>query len=436
MNQQNKNQQLIAVRYIFATLKKISLYKFQHPVVQSSIRKSFKLINNILIKTNELTINKVDDIIVVQGASVDRNDPYSKNIISILSKFTIESITFYKGLSMQELELFFKILLSKQESINEKGGITNILSKTGARHLKINQTKFTKVSDRQKIIDKDELYEIPDETDNRLLGVTEAVETDKNDEIKNFETLLKDEINISAISQEDREKIYNTLLNKFNEEMESRIADETKELVSQNKRITFEKKRTETVIQSISDGLVVVDNQGKVLMMNPAAEDLFGNTKESMAGKHIMENIKEEEQMISLSKDLYKDEDGKTVGMVSILTDVTKQKELEQMKSDFLSNVSHELRSPLASIKQTISLILDRVAGSINESQEKFLRIAKKSIERLTRLIDDLLDLSKLEAGKMELKPQTANIKTVIEDTIASLQNWALRILAKIISYA
>ncbi|PIP68667.1 MAG: hypothetical protein CO035_01160 [Candidatus Omnitrophica bacterium CG_4_9_14_0_2_um_filter_42_8] len=93
---------------------------------------------------------------------------------------------------------------------------------------------------------------------------------------------------------------------------------------------------------------------------------------------------------------------------------------LSRIKSEFISVVSHELRTPLTSIKESVSLVLDGVAGPISEEQKKFLTISKNNIERLTKLIIDILDLSKLEAGRILMFKRKLNINDVIKDVCAS----------------
>jgi signal transduction histidine kinase len=95
------------------------------------------------------------------------------------------------------------------------------------------------------------------------------------------------------------------------------------------------------------------------------------------------------------------------------------------MKTNFLSSVSHELRSPLVAMEKSINLILNKNTGPINESQEQFLSIADRNIKRLGRLINDLLDLTKLEAGKLDLKPQPSSIERIINESVEGLNTWA-----------
>ena len=97
-------------------------------------------------------------------------------------------------------------------------------------------------------------------------------------------------------------------------------------------------------------------------------------------------------------------------------------RKLDQLKRDFISTVSHELRTPLAITKEGLSLILDKIPGKINEQQEKILSTARSNIDRLARIIDELLDVSKIEAGKVELKRGLVDIAGLIRKTASSFE--------------
>jgi len=95
-----------------------------------------------------------------------------------------------------------------------------------------------------------------------------------------------------------------------------------------------------------------------------------------------------------------------------------KTKELDRMKSEFISTTSHELRTPLAAIKESVLLLLDEVAGRTTPEQVRFLKIAARNIDRLTDLISDLLDLSRIQSGDMRPNMESCNIKGLIEKTL------------------
>ncbi|MEE8360016.1 MAG: ATP-binding protein [Candidatus Omnitrophota bacterium] len=270
-------------------------------------------------------------------------------------------------------------------------------------------------------------------------------------------------------SKQRRREISKAVSDIFANELEKRVELNTQELdkkynsameqKTQSEEIAWKKymkvlagkKETDAVIRSIAEGLLVVDGKGNVVMMNPAAEKLLDVSKNDKIGKPMLENIKKE-QIISMAKStsggkdkeieifseedetkkvlrsssaVIEDENGQTVGMVSVLSDVTKQKELDLMKSKFVANVTHELRTPLVAIQKSISLLLSKTAGDVSSTQEEFLTLADRNIKKLSRLIDDLLDLAKLESGKMQVKPALTTIGSVIREAAVSFDAWA-----------
>lgn len=102
-----------------------------------------------------------------------------------------------------------------------------------------------------------------------------------------------------------------------------------------------------------------------------------------------------------------------------------KLKELDALKSHFISTVSHELRTPLTSIKGSLGLILNGVAGDVNDMAREFLDICYKNTDRLIRLINDLLDVQKIEAGKFQLNKEEIDLVKLVEESLASLRHFA-----------
>ncbi|KPK97595.1 MAG: hypothetical protein AMJ95_08185 [Omnitrophica WOR_2 bacterium SM23_72] len=240
------------------------------------------------------------------------------------------------------------------------------------------------------------------------------------------------------------------IVKKFDKVIEEKTKEQEIAWEKYEKVIT-EKKKTEAVIRSIAEGLVVVDEQGKVIMMNPAAEKLLGANREEKVGRSLLDGLKEE-QMVSLVHDkpgkkdreielisqqnetkkvlrassaVVENEYGQTVGMVSVLSDITKQKNLDDMKSGFVANVTHDLRTPLVAIDKSLQMVLKGEAGQVSETQQQFLTIAERNLKRLSLLIDDLLDFSKLEAGKVQLKREAVSIGELIQNTMEELKSWA-----------
>jgi PAS domain S-box-containing protein len=120
--------------------------------------------------------------------------------------------------------------------------------------------------------------------------------------------------------------------------------------------------------------------------------------------------------------------------VVVALNDVTDRKQAEEelketmeMKSQFVSTVSHELRTPMTAIREAVIIVQDEIAGKLNKDQKHFLDIAKRNIDRLARLIDDVLDFQKLNAGKMKFNMQANHIAAVVEEAYTTMQPHAAK---------
>jgi len=116
------------------------------------------------------------------------------------------------------------------------------------------------------------------------------------------------------------------------------------------------------------------------------------------------------------------DEYGNIQGVVTLLQDVTRFKDLDRMKSEFIATVSHELRTPLTSLSMGIDILSQEVLGSVNQRQKDLLIAAKDDSERLRKLVKELLDLSKLESGKYEMKKEFVDFRQLAIDAMRPLR--------------
>jgi PAS domain S-box-containing protein len=196
--------------------------------------------------------------------------------------------------------------------------------------------------------------------------------------------------------------------------------------------IRAEKSKMERMVASMAEGVIMVDERGEVIVLNLKARQMLGflpdeeisgtaiNRKMRMIGfdKAIEECrtgkeavtretvIPQQDGGLYVHSDIspVKDAGGKIIGIVAILIDVTREKQVEKLKDEFVSTVSHELRTPLAITTEGINLILDGIAGPVNEMQRELLGTSRDNLSRLNTIINDLLDISKIEAGKVTLR--------------------------------
>lgn len=259
---------------------------------------------------------------------------------------------------------------------------------------------------------------------------------------------------LSSFLHEQLEQQVRAVTEELSQQYGQAVKDKTEEakvVRQQYEQTLAQKEQTEAVMRSLAEGVVVVNAQGDVVFVNPAAEKILGVDKREKLGKPLAADMKDE-QILSLVKGgdgqgelevelsarqdqtrkivrssnaVVEDESGKTIGMVSVLTDVTKQKELDRMKSEFVSGVTHEIRTPIVAIQHSLAVMQDQAAGDLSDAQKNFVSIAQRNLERLSDMVNDLLDLAKLEAKKVELKPQRASIIQVIRQTCETMGAWA-----------
>lgn len=199
--------------------------------------------------------------------------------------------------------------------------------------------------------------------------------------------------------------------------------------------------KMEAILKSMESGVIAVDRNNKVIMINPYAEVLFGIEKD-IIGKNFIENIRdfEFEEVFKSKSNEYKElkilwpkerilriktadiiSDKKHIGTVAVVQDITDIKKLENMRSQFVANVSHELKTPLTSIKgfaETLKYVKDE------EKRIQFLDIIDEEVERLTRLINDILTLSDIEVHKT-MKKENFYVDEVLNNIFNLMKNTA-----------
>ncbi|MDD2942622.1 MAG: ATP-binding protein [bacterium] len=193
-----------------------------------------------------------------------------------------------------------------------------------------------------------------------------------------------------------------------------------------------ENRHQEAVIRSIAEGVIAVDTTGRIHTINPAASALLEVNINDVVGKLIEETIRNFELQQFIKDTLDKQQTlqreiasrgttnktllitgsvlidgfGQKIGAVVLLSDVTRIKKLENMRSEFASNVSHELKTPIASIKGFVETILDMDFAEEPQKARRFLEIIERSAARLHYIVDDLLTLSRIEhSGSIEKRP-------------------------------
>ncbi|PIU64335.1 MAG: hypothetical protein COS84_08575, partial [Armatimonadetes bacterium CG07_land_8_20_14_0_80_40_9] len=268
---------------------------------------------------------------------------------------------------------------------------------------------------------------------------------------------LKEEV-IGALEVAD--KVEDKLFNKEDEELLSAIADHLSlalEKINLYQEITELKNYAEEIVENVGDGIMVLDKKGKIITLNPVIEEFLKLSSEEAIGKsyesvldkrlvevvsHLLKEVRKRERVtdyqfsyqteenvkfpLRLSAYLLLGKDGEVKGTIIAGQDLSEKRrlisleELNRLKSEFVSAVSHEFRTPLTSIKGFISTLLSDTEEYFDKSsKEEFYQIVSGEAERLTRLIDNLLSVSQIESGEaLRLNLKEIDLPKVLRDVV------------------
>ncbi|GJM41574.1 MAG: histidine kinase [Ardenticatenaceae bacterium] len=229
------------------------------------------------------------------------------------------------------------------------------------------------------------------------------------------------------------------------------IFEQAEQLGSMLRTEIIQKANLEAILESIADGVIVADSRNEVDIANLPACNILDIPRDQLLGKSINEllglyghfgeswihtindwanNADRIEQWTYLADQLVIEDkfvsvhlspvlsDNQFYGTVSIFRDITKEVEVDKLKSEFVSTVSHELRTPMTSIKGYADLMLMGAAGEMTEPQIRYLEVIKNNADRLHMLVNDLLDISRIETGKTGLDLRPLDIPQIIEQVV------------------
>ncbi|MBD2137032.1 response regulator [Anabaena sp. FACHB-1237] len=255
-------------------------------------------------------------------------------------------------------------------------------------------------------------------------------------------------------------------LQKAKNELELRVAERTAELIAVNYQLQIEQEalrisqtRFQGILSIADDAIISIDNDQKITLFNQGAEKIFGYNAEDVIGKSL-------DLLLPLrfvqAHHNYVDDFGKTnnsarrmgerreifgrrqdgsefaaeasiskldVGAESVYTvilrDITERRQIEKMKDEFVSVVSHELRTPLTSIHGSLGMLNSGLLPTNSEQGRRLLQIATDSTERLVRLINDILDIERIESGKVKMEKEICNLSDLINSALNVMQSLA-----------
>jgi signal transduction histidine kinase len=240
-----------------------------------------------------------------------------------------------------------------------------------------------------------------------------------------------------------------------NAELYHLTRDQKEELSTLLRDQRVETSRSRSILEAIADGVLVTDQHGEITLFNHSAERMLELKRAEVFGRSIehfsvlfggfalawmntinswvkdpgsfnpMNTFSEQVSLdngnvlsVNLAPVINNNE---FFGTVSVFRDITHLIEIDRLKSEFVATVSHELRTPMTSIKGYVDILLMGVAGELTDQQLRFLRVVQQNTERLTILVNDLLDLSRIEAGQVSLSMGSINLSDLIEEVMEEI---------------
>ena len=230
----------------------------------------------------------------------------------------------------------------------------------------------------------------------------------------------------------DLANAFNTMAEKLDEYESSNLA-----------KIKFEKSRIETIINQMRDGIIGLDEKRNILFLNAVAEKLLGLKEATIAGVYapdiavtndlmrrlLQDNAEKKDLKIYadnkesyFSKDVLEVTNNETIiGQVIVLRNITPFHELNEAKTNFIATVSHELKTPLSSIKMSARLLTDLRVGALNGEQQELIRSITDDADRLLKITGELLNMSQVETGNIQLKLQPASPVTIVDHAVQAV---------------
>jgi len=224
---------------------------------------------------------------------------------------------------------------------------------------------------------------------------------------------------------------FNTMTFKLDEYENSNLAN-----------ILFEKKRIETIINSMHDGIIGLDERSFIIFVNQVACELVGIAEESLIGKYapdvalgndlfrsLLVTDQHKMKIYADNRESYYSKDimpvtseDRLIGKVIILKNITEFQQLDEAKTNFIATISHELKTPISSIKMSLKLLEDKRIGEVNTEQKQLLENIDDDARRLLQITGELLDMAQVETGKLNLNFGSTHPKNIVDYAVKAVK--------------
>lgn len=430
------------------TVKLVSLYSLGHPVPVSSQLESWHLLHELFTESGwpEIRFSLVAGRWLANDQLVADSAQAYELLVVAFRCHAISSVTFFPECKLYEFTAFCE-LASTPPNRAYQTDAASFLKERGVRHIQANVEEFMKnrsvrplASTALSIPQPAPEAPAPAPAEKPGLG---------------FGSFIKGLVERSIIDPQERAQIYAEAVRHIESALARHVSEATHKLLLEKQGIVNERVRTENILASIGEGKVVVDQEGRILMMDPTAEEIIGQAFSDVAGKKLLDGVRGDDQFAALSKDLIlpenrpiseevqmsggsearnafrnsvavvHNEQGRVVGSYAVMPHAAKFREAQRLQEEFLANVTHDLKAPLTSICSALEVLAGKLAPRIDSEESEFFDICMRNSRVLRQMIDELLDFSKIKSGRMSVRPERQPLEPILRECLRALLPWA-----------
>lgn len=459
------------------TVKLVSLYSVGHPVPTSSQQETWGLLHELFTESGwpEITISLVagrwlaNDHLIAESAQ-------AYELLAIAFRVhAVQSVAFHPECKLYEFSALCE-LASTAPNRAYQTDAADFLKERGVRHIQANVEEFVKARRLRApapapVFVKSPRVEAPVQPAPLPAPAAKAVAAPAaaapaaapradappapEKAGQGFGVFIKSLVERAIVDPKERAQIYSEALRHVEGALARHVSEATHKMLLEKQRVVNERVRTENVLAMVAEGKVVVDQEGRVLMMDPAAEEIIGYPFSAVFGKKILEGLKNDDQFVTLAKDLVipenrpvsedvrmsggaeamqafrqsvavvHDEKGRVVGTYAVLPHAAKFRETQRLQEEFLANITHDLKAPLASISSALEVLTEQLTPRLQGEEGEFLDICTRNCRSLRQMIDELLDFSKISSGRMTVRPERVALEPMLRECLQALMPWA-----------
>jgi signal transduction histidine kinase len=446
------------------TVKLISLYKVGHPVPASSVQETWNNLHELFTVTgwDELAVGLEGGRWILNSSTLEESGGPLELLSIVFRSHALTSVTFGSAAKLYELSAFCEMASTPPNRAYQTDASV-FLKERGVKHVTVNVEQFVRA--RRVRQPASALIESP------LAGIARRQPSpagaggpgapggggpggggDGAGVAGGFGSFIKSLVDKAIPDPQERGQLYGEAVRLVEQALARHVSEATHKLLEEKQGAINERMRTENVLAKVADGKVVVDKQGRVLMMDSVAEGIAGKTLSDVAGKPLRESLGSGEQVLAMAKDLVlptdgpvssevdvsgadevvrafrqslalvQDEHGRTLGTYAVPPYATKLKEAMQLQESFIANVTHDLKAPLASICSALEILSVKLGKELGSEDAGFIDISLRNSRQLRQMIDEILDFSKIRSGAMAVNPEPAEPAALLKEAADALR--------------